>query len=96
MRSEPEPFEGGADLQFIGNGERIARNDMEQSRSTGQVGCGLASRMRLCSLRWRPAESLLGPANGSLGLKPSGPLVFKHLVARFAIYEAEILEQCWG
>jgi hypothetical protein len=26
------------------------------------------------------AESLLGPANGSLGLKPSGPFVFKHLI----------------
>jgi hypothetical protein len=42
------------------------------------------------------AESLLGTANGSLGLKPSGPLVFKHLIARFAIYEAKIFEQCWG
>jgi hypothetical protein len=26
------------------------------------------------------AESLLGPANRSLGLKPSGPFVFKHLI----------------
>jgi len=42
------------------------------------------------------AESLLGPANGSLGLKPSGTLVFKHLIARFAISETEILEQYWG
>jgi hypothetical protein len=34
------------------------------------------------------AESLPGPANGSsLALKPSGTLVFKHLIARFAIYE---------
>jgi hypothetical protein len=29
-------------LQFIRKGERIALNNMEQSRSTGQVGCGSA------------------------------------------------------
>jgi hypothetical protein len=41
-------------------------------------------------------ESLLGPANGSLGLKPSEPLVFKHLIPRLAIYETKIFEGCWG
>jgi hypothetical protein len=68
--------------------ERIARNNTEQSRSTGHVG------MRPCQLDAAllpslaiTAESLLGPANGSLGLKPSGPLIFKHLIARLAIYE---------
>jgi hypothetical protein len=42
------------------------------------------------------AESLLGPANNSLGLKPSGPFVFKHLIGRFAISETKIFERCWG
>jgi hypothetical protein len=39
--------------QFIRKGERIARNNTKQSRSTGQVGYGVASWMRLCSVRWR-------------------------------------------
>jgi hypothetical protein len=38
------------------------------------VGCGTAP------LAGITAESLLRPANGSLGLKPGGPFVFKQLI----------------
>ena len=37
------------------------------------------------------AESLLGPANGSLGLKPSEPFVFKHLIARLRYPKLKML-----
>jgi len=84
-------------LQFIRKGER------DRLQQYGAEPINRPSWMRPCQLDTAllpslaiTAESLLGPANGSLGLKPSGPLVFKHLIARIAIHETKILERCWG
>jgi hypothetical protein len=73
-------------LQFILKSERIARNT-EQSRSTG---CGVRQMNAALLLL---ATSLLRLADGSL---ETGPLIFKHLVAGFAISETKIFEQYWG
>ena len=43
-------------LQLSARGDPFAPNNTEQSRSTGRVGCGLASWTRLCSLRWRSQQ----------------------------------------
>jgi hypothetical protein len=76
--------------------KRIARSVYGAEPINRQVGAASPVDAALLSSLAITAESLLGPANGSLGLKPSGSRVFKHLIARFAISETEILEQCWG
>jgi hypothetical protein len=55
---------------FIRKGERIDRNNTEQSRSSGQVGCGVGQldTALLPSLAiTAERESLLGPAKARWG-----------------------------
>jgi hypothetical protein len=76
-------------LQFIRKSERIAR----KLYGAEPINRLRRSQLDAALLLLATSRELAGTSERLLGDRP---FVFKHLIARFAISETKIIEECWG